>query len=160
MALLRALTRAARTIAVHVEPVLRTEGLTLDQWLVIDALASARGLAMTDLGAATLVTGPTLTRVVDRLILTAVAYREVDATDRRRVRVYLGPRGHATHRRVGAKLAELEEALLQQMETPDVLLAALDDLVEQAHASEPEPAAAMPPLVAAGRRGGAGAPGS
>ena len=156
MALLRALTRAARTIAVHVDPVLRTEGLTLDQWLVIDALASAQGSTMTELAAATLVTGPTLTRVVDRLILTAAAYREVDAADRRRVRVYLGPRGRATHRRVGAKLSELEDTLLQPTETPDTLLAALDHVVEQASAVESDPIA---PLLS-GKRGGARARGT
>jgi DNA-binding MarR family transcriptional regulator len=128
--LVRAVTRAARAVTARIEPTLRAEGLTVDQWLVLDALAGSRGVAMADLAASTLVTGPTLTRVVDRLVLTALAFREVDAADRRRVRVYLSPRGRTAHRRVGAKLAELERALLAGIDRPEPLLDALDRLAD------------------------------
>ncbi|UKD59534.1 MULTISPECIES: MarR family winged helix-turn-helix transcriptional regulator [Amycolatopsis] len=109
--LIRALTRTARAVTLRIEPLLKTEGLTLDGWLVLDALVAGDGLTMTELAGRTLVTGPTLTRVVDRLVTTAAAYREVDAEDRRRVRVYLAPRGRSAYQRASAKLAELEEEL-------------------------------------------------
>lgn len=126
VSLTRALTWAARAVTRHVEPMLRAEALTLDQWLVIDALAlGSGGLTMADLAARTMVTGPTLTRVVDRLVTTAAAYREVDAADRRRVRVYLGPRGKATHRRVTAKLDDLEREWLTRRGVASETLEAL-----------------------------------
>lgn len=128
--LVRTLTRAARRVTAKVEPVLKSAGLTLDQWLVIDALAAARGSTMTELAAATLVTGPTLTRVTDRLVLTAVAYREVDPADRRRVRVYLSSRGRATHRKVTAKLADLEQTLVADIADPHNLLHTLTHLAD------------------------------
>ena len=128
--LVRALTRAARTITTRVEPTLKAEGFTFDQWLVLDALAGSRGSTMTELAADTRLTGPTLTRVVDRLVMTAAAFREVDAADRRRVRVYLSSRGRAAHRRVSAKLAELERGLLTVTDTPASLLVSLDQLAE------------------------------
>jgi DNA-binding MarR family transcriptional regulator len=128
--LVRALARATRTITTRVEPTLKAEGFTLDQWLVLDALAGSRGSTMTELAADTRVTGPTLTRVVDRLVTIAVAFREVDAADRRRVRVYLSPRGRAAHRRVSAKLTELERNLLAATDTPASLLSLLDQLAE------------------------------
>ncbi|WP_406636135.1 MarR family winged helix-turn-helix transcriptional regulator [Amycolatopsis sp. WGS_07] len=109
--LVRALTRTARAVTLRIEPLLKTEGLTLDGWLVLDALVAGDGLTMTELAGRTLVTGPTLTRVVDRLVTTAAAYREVDAEDRRRVRVYLAPRGRSAYQRASAKLAEVEEEL-------------------------------------------------
>ncbi|RSM60450.1 MarR family transcriptional regulator [Amycolatopsis sp. WAC 01416] len=114
------LTRAARAVAGKVEQVLAKEGLTLDQWLVLDALSGKGGLAMADLADRTLATAPTLTRVVDKLVTTAQAYREVDAADRRRVLVHLSARGRATYRRVAAKVAEVEARLDV---TDDVLVA-------------------------------------
>ncbi|WP_410604117.1 MarR family transcriptional regulator [Amycolatopsis sp. lyj-90] len=118
------LTRAARAVAALVDQVLAKEGLTLDQWLVLDALSGKGGLAMADLADRTLTTGPTLTRVVDKLVTTAQAYREVDAADRRRVLVHLSARGRATHRRVAAKVTEVEARL----DVPDELLVTLRGL--------------------------------
>jgi DNA-binding MarR family transcriptional regulator len=111
VSLLRTLTRTARAVTLRIEPLLKADGLTLDGWLVLDALAAGDGLTMTELAGRTLVTGPTLTRVVDRLVTTAAAYREVDAEDRRRVRVYLAPRGRSAHQRATARLAEVEREL-------------------------------------------------
>ncbi|OXM43536.1 MarR family transcriptional regulator [Amycolatopsis alba] len=124
MSITGSLTRAARAVAAMVEQVLAKEGLTLDQWLVLDALSGKGGLAMADLADRTLATAPTLTRVVDKLVTTAQAYREVDAADRRRVLVHLSARGRATHRRVAAKVSEVEAGL----DVPDELLVALRGL--------------------------------
>ncbi|WP_020674199.1 MarR family winged helix-turn-helix transcriptional regulator [Amycolatopsis nigrescens] len=110
--LTRALTRAVRAVTAKVEEVLKSDGLSLDQWLVIEALAEQRGLSMADLATRTMATGPTLTRVVDRLVSTATVYREVDPEDRRRVRVYLGPRGRAAYKRIAPKVADVEAELL------------------------------------------------
>lgn len=128
--LVRALARATRAITTRVEPTLKAEGFTLDQWLVLDALAGGRGSTMTEVAADTRLTGPTLTRVVDRLVMTAVVFREVDAADRRRVRVYLSSRGRTAHRRISAKLTELERDLLAATDTPASLLSSLDQLAE------------------------------
>ncbi|MFK0246577.1 MarR family transcriptional regulator [Amycolatopsis azurea] len=124
MSITGSLTRAARAVAAQVEQVLAKEGLTLDQWLVLDALSGKGGLAMADLADRTLATAPTLTRVVDKLVTTAQAYREVDAADRRRVLVHLSARGRATYRRVAAKVSEVEARL----DVPDELLTALRGL--------------------------------
>lgn len=125
--LTRLLTRAVRTVTNRVEGVLRPEGLSLDQWLVIEALAAQRGLTMAELAARTMVTGPTLTRVVDRLVGTATAYREVDAEDRRKVRVYLSPRGRLAHRRIAPKVHAIERDLLARTADPAGTLELLAD---------------------------------
>ena len=112
------LAMAMRTVTSRVEAVLKPEGLSLDQWLVIEALARQRGLTMAELAAQTMATGPTLTRVVDRLVSTATAYREVDAEDRRKVRVYLSPRGRLTHKRIATKVRKVERDLLDRTTDP------------------------------------------
>ena len=112
------LAMAMRTVTSRVEAVLKPEGVSLDQWLVIEALARQRGLTMAELATRTMATGPTLTRVVDRLVSTATAYREVDAEDRRKVRVYLSPRGRLAHRRIATKVRRVERDLLDRTTDP------------------------------------------
>ncbi|GAB3487917.1 MarR family winged helix-turn-helix transcriptional regulator [Amycolatopsis cihanbeyliensis] len=119
--LIRVLTRAARVVTVRVEQLLKPEGFGLDQWLVVEALAERSGLSMADLAARTMVTGPTLTRVVDKLVSNAVVYREVDEEDRRRVRVYLSPRGRAAYKRIAAKIGKVERELLGQADTSSII---------------------------------------
>ncbi|PRX46593.1 DNA-binding MarR family transcriptional regulator [Prauserella shujinwangii] len=122
------LARAARAVTARVEQVLRSENVTFDQWLVLDALAAEGGLTMSELTARTLATGPTLTRVVDRLVTVAAAYREVDLDDRRRVRVHLSTRGRAQHARLAGRVAEVEEEMLGSLSRTGPLFTALDRL--------------------------------
>lgn len=122
------LTRATRMVTERVAEVLRREGLSLDQWLVVEALAERRGLTMAEIAATTMATGPTLTRIVDHLVLTAVAYREVDPDDRRRVRVYLSTRGRATHRRIAGKVRAVEDDILAMAVVGEDVRATLDRL--------------------------------
>ena len=100
--------RAARRLALELEAELQAEGLGLDHWLVVDALATTAGLTMAELQSLTLTAGPTQTRVVDRLVTQSLAYREVDALDRRKVRVYLSKRGAGLHRRLIADITTAE----------------------------------------------------
>lgn len=91
------------------------DDLTLDQWLVLDALCDAPR-TMTELAEATSITGPTLTRTVDRLISRALVYREVDPGDRRKVRVHLVGRGRKAHEQAAEGLAGIEDAVRTEIE--------------------------------------------
>lgn len=113
--LIRTLIGSTHTATARLDEVLKPAGLSLDQWLVIDALAKDGGLTMADLADQAMVTGPTLTRVVDRLVSNAQVYREVDANDRRRIRVYLSRRGRSAHQRIAAKVENVERELLDSI---------------------------------------------
>ena len=102
--------RVARMISAVIERVLAGEDLTLDDWLVLEALGTSPGLTMAELRAQTLTAAPTLTRVVDRLVARAAVFREVDADDRRKVRVNLSKRGAALHSRLLAAVRPAEQA--------------------------------------------------
>ncbi|WP_226367944.1 MarR family winged helix-turn-helix transcriptional regulator [Pseudonocardia sp. ICBG162] len=120
--LTRAVVRASSSTTSRIEKVLASEELTLDQWLVMDALAAERGQPMAALVEGTRVSGPTLTRVVDRLVSRALVYREVDVHDRRVVRVHLSRRGHALYRRIAVKVGEVEDELLARAGGAEALL--------------------------------------
>ncbi|MGH3585842.1 MAG: MarR family transcriptional regulator, partial [Pseudonocardia sp.] len=87
------LDRAAGRVSTAVQKVLRDSGLTLERWRILDLLAEREGMTMSEIANAVVVTGPTLTRIVDDLATRALVHREVDALDRRRVLVHLTPRG-------------------------------------------------------------------
>lgn len=89
---------------------LSAEDLSLDQWLVLDALTAAPQ-TMTDLAEYLGITGPTLTRIIDRLVSTALVYREVEPGDRRKVRVHIAPRGKVAHAKTTEELAHVEDAV-------------------------------------------------
>jgi DNA-binding MarR family transcriptional regulator len=113
------LTRASRRLAADIEAALKPDGLAIDHWLVLEALARERGLTMADLIVRTGANGATLTRIVDRLVSVAAVYREVDAVDRRKVRVYLSTRGRALHRRLASVVREHERIFLEGNHLPE-----------------------------------------
>lgn len=101
--------RLTRRLSAAVERELSSEELTLDDWMVLEALAETPGLTMAQLRDQTLAAAPTLTRVVDRLVARAAVFREVDADDRRKVRVNLSKRGVALHARLRTSIRPVEK---------------------------------------------------
>ncbi|WP_104126757.1 MarR family winged helix-turn-helix transcriptional regulator [Cryobacterium sp. Y57] len=92
----------------HIEHRLREHGISLDQWRVLSYLFDHTASPMAELAAATNITGPTLTRVVDQLIEMALCYRNVDSADRRRVLAYLSKRGRSVVRELLPLIHEAE----------------------------------------------------
>ncbi|TYQ02046.1 UNVERIFIED_ORG: DNA-binding MarR family transcriptional regulator [Gordonia westfalica J30] len=88
-------------------------GLTLDQWLVLELLVdnSGTGLAMSDIRADTGLVGATLTRTVDKLVSNALAHREVDPHDRRRVVMHASRDGVDLYRRSRAAVDDGEASV-------------------------------------------------
>ena len=87
--LLRASAQVSGTLTVRLRPL----GLQVDEMRVLRALKTEGGLAMGGLAEELVISGPTLTKMVDRLVSNNLAYRAQDPEDRRRVRLYLTPDG-------------------------------------------------------------------
>lgn len=104
--------RAVRRLGSDLEAELQHADLGIDHWLVIDVLARADGLTMAELQSATMIAGPTQTRVVDKLVSRSLVYREVDKFDRRKVRVYVSARGLALHDQLRPAVDAVEQAWL------------------------------------------------
>jgi DNA-binding MarR family transcriptional regulator len=126
------LDRAAVRVSSAVQKVLRGSGLTLERWRILDLLADREGMTMSEIASAVVVTGPTLTRIVDDLATKALVHREVDAHDRRRVLVHLTPRGQRLRRSLRPAVVEAEAGALSaltddQRSTLSALLTRLTD---------------------------------
>ncbi len=111
------------------EPVVTGEGLNVDRWRVLALLCSDGGSSMSHLGERTRITPPSLTRAVDRLVDDALAYREVDFADRRRVLVHVSARGRRVHGRLMPAIRAAEAAAVERVDAADAR--ALQDALAQ-----------------------------
>lgn len=121
----RLLGRAERQVSRRVEAALAEDSITVDQWRVIDLLSDAQGHTMSGIATALAVPGPTLTKIVDRLVDSACVYRLADARDRRRVLVLLSDEGRVVHDRVAPLVRAVEDDVLAVLDTDASLLLAL-----------------------------------
>lgn len=128
----RLLVQVERQMARRIEATLALDGLTVDQWRVLHLLADGAGRTMSAIATAVAVPGPTLTKLVDRLVDAAAVYRLADVRDRRRVLVFLSDDGRATHERLDPLVGAIEAEVLATL-GPDaaVLLDLLDRLTTQ-----------------------------
>lgn len=94
---------------------LEREGVTVEQWRVLDGLSQREGRAMSDIAVRAMLPAPTLTKIVDRLVAGNLVHRRSDPYDRRRVLVLLTSRGRALRTRLDQVVqrhhAALEEVL-------------------------------------------------
>lgn len=72
---------------------LSEEGVPLEQWRILRVLHESDGLTMRALADSVTLNRPTMTKVVDKLVADALAYRVPDPKDRRKVRIFLSDQG-------------------------------------------------------------------
>jgi MarR family transcriptional regulator, organic hydroperoxide resistance regulator len=119
--LLALLTQAERLMSRRVAAVLAAEGHSIEGWRVISLLADGAGHPMTELAEQSFLPPASLTKLVDHLVESALVYRRVDPTDRRRIRAYLTPRGHQLHDRVQLAIQTSIDELPLPAALPDQL---------------------------------------
>lgn len=128
--LVEQLTLAQRHAVGGLAQALAEDGCTVDQWLVLRALAATDGLRMGTLAAALVIPRPTLTRVVDALSERALVYRRQSADDARRIAVHLSRQGRSRLDRLNALAQAHEDALRNapdwQRRCADLLAGAAD----------------------------------
>lgn len=61
------------------------------------------------------------TRLVDKLLAKDFVRREVCATNRRKVEIYITPKGSAALEKMDASIAKAEEIILQQFTNPELI---------------------------------------
>lgn len=83
---------------------LKDDGLTPDQFRVLNYLVRRDEVPMTELATAVLIPAPTVTRIVDKLVSRALVYRSSAMNDRRRVLVHASRRGEEVHERLAPQL--------------------------------------------------------
>ena len=90
---------------------LSDEGGPLDQWRILSVLYESDGLTMRALADAVSMHRPTMTKVVDRLVADALAYRVPDPKDRRKVRIFLSDQGKSLFLEQKTRVTTHQEAV-------------------------------------------------
>ena len=93
---------------------LDSEVSTIEGWRVLGALRGGEGFTMSEMSTAMAIPPPTLTRIVDKLVDGGYVLRRVDATDRRRVLIYLSARGKSKVRRLARQEAAMKATLAEE----------------------------------------------
>ena len=106
----------------HVE---RQVARRLEAALAGDLLSDGEGHPMSEIAATIVVPGPTLTKLIDKLVDAAVVYRLVDARDRRRVLAFLSDSGRVVYDRLAPAVGTTEARALDALGADGSLLLAL-----------------------------------
>jgi DNA-binding MarR family transcriptional regulator len=108
---IRLISGVNRQLERSLETRLKPEGVSIEHFRVLDALARRNGQPMSELARHVLVDGPTLTKIVDRVIATSDVYRAADPGDRRKVLVFLSAKGRKRFETLRGLLSEPPEAI-------------------------------------------------
>ncbi|MFP5412779.1 MAG: homoprotocatechuate degradation operon regulator HpaR [Gammaproteobacteria bacterium] len=100
------LLRSHQAVMAEFRPILREHGITDTQWRVLRALTTAESLRASQLAALTLVSGPSLTRILKALEQRRLISRRAEADDQRAARIAISAAG----RRLIATVAPHSEA--------------------------------------------------
>lgn len=106
-----ALRHAEHAVRARIQPHLEAEDLTVEHGRILAVLRVEPGLTMSMIAESAVVPAATLTRLVDRLVESALVLRRVDPADKRRVVVALSSRGAALADRLAAAERALEDDL-------------------------------------------------
>lgn len=106
------LGRAQQSVLAALGDALAEDGLTVDQWRVLDAISGLGDPTMGELAERTGLANATLSRAVDALEDAASVFRHPDAEDRRRVTVRVSESGAIRLRRTREIVAAWERAVL------------------------------------------------
>ncbi len=111
------------------EAELKPKGVSLHQYRVLEALTERNGLPMGDLATRLFVDGPTLTKIIDKMVESAEVYRGPDPHDRRKVLIFLSRRGAAHFEDAGPLITSIQQEILDRLGKSDA--AALTNLLSE-----------------------------
>lgn len=120
-----------RRLEQMLEAELKPRSISIHQYRVLEALTEQNGLPMGDLATRLLIDGPTLTKIIDRMVESAQVYRAPDPHDRRRVLIFLSQRGAEQFRDIGPVVKSIQQKLLNRLGASEatVLTSLLSELL-------------------------------
>ena len=107
--------RASDQFHAHV----RAQGLRVPEWRVLACLYDSDGMMITRLAEFSLMEQSRMTRIIDQMSKRGLVTREADASDKRRVKVYLTPEGRSIADALVAEARKHETRLLSILEDTD-----------------------------------------
>jgi homoprotocatechuate degradation regulator HpaR len=133
------LLRSHQAVMAEFRPVLRAHGITEQQWRVLRALSTAPALRISQVAELTLISGPSLTRILKALEQRGLVDRRAEPGDQRAARISMtasarrliatvAPHSEARYRSIARRLGERDMAQLYRLlaDLPDKLGARRD----------------------------------
>ena len=112
------MARTGRKVNNRLAAELRTVGLSLDAWLVLNMLVTEGGRSMGEIAEALVLNLPTATKLIDRMVNDNLVYRKPHHEDRRIIEIFPSDAGVIRHE-VAKKLVAKEQAALKKL-IPDL----------------------------------------
>jgi DNA-binding MarR family transcriptional regulator len=107
------IAKVHRFVHNKLEARLQKEGVSVEQWRVLEELGSQSGRSMGELANTVLMNHPALTKMLDRMVSVGLVHRAADPEDQRRVLVYISDRGLVLLERLRPKVRAHEEAIAE-----------------------------------------------
>jgi len=112
------MARTGRKVNNRLTAKLRTVGLSLDAWLVLNMLVTEGGRSMGEIAEALVLNLPTATKLIDRMVNDNLVYRKPHHDDRRIIEIFPSDAGMIRHE-VAKKLVAKEQKALKKL-IPDL----------------------------------------
>ena len=112
------MARTGRKVNNRLTTELRTIGLSLDAWLVLNMLVTEGGKSMGEIAEALVLNLPTATKLIDRMVNDNLVYRKPHHEDRRIIEIFPSDAGVIRHE-VAKKLVAKEQKSLKKL-LPDL----------------------------------------
>ena len=103
------LSEASRRASSDLERVLGAQGLPVEQWRVLERLADGQGRTMSALADEVDMKLPSLSKLIDRMVGSALVQRAQDPSDHRKVLVYVSDIGLERHRLLRGRVRRTRE---------------------------------------------------
>ena len=94
---------------------LQAEGVSVEQWRMLEVLSERRGLSMGEIADLVLMNHPALTKMTDRMVARGLVHRLPDPQDQRRVLVTITDLGFELFERVRGHVEEQNSALEEHL---------------------------------------------
>ena len=107
------MARTGRKVNNRLAAELRTVGLSLDAWLVLNMLVTEGGRSMGEIAEALVLNLPTATKLIDRMVNDNLVYRKPHHEDRRIIEIFPSDAGVIRHE-VAKKLVAREQNVLKK----------------------------------------------
>ena len=107
------MARTGRKVNNRLTAKLRTVGLSLDAWLVLNMLVTEGGRSMGEIAEALVLNLPTATKLMDRMVNDNLVYRKPHHEDRRIIEIFPSDAGVIRHE-VARKLVAKEQNALNK----------------------------------------------
>lgn len=89
-----------RQLEEEMSDILKPQGVAIEHFRILTALAGSDSRPMRDLANAVLIDPASLTKVIDRMVVEALVFRAPDPNDRRKVLICMASKGKALYERL------------------------------------------------------------